>query len=94
MHFCYILYSTKFNRYYTGETPDVNARLLYHNSYELNTNSTKAGIPWEIKLIIPCDDRIHAIRVEKHIKRIKSKHFIENLLKYPELVQKIVTVNH
>jgi putative endonuclease len=94
MHFCYILYSSKLNRYYTGETPDVAARLLYHNSPELNTNSTKAGIPWEIKLIIPCEDRSQALKVERHIKRMKSKRFIESLIEYPELVHKIVTVNH
>ena len=93
MHFCYILYSTKRNRYYTGETTDVDARLLYHNSSELNTNSTKAGIPWEIVLIIPCKNRSHALKVEMHIKRMKSKRFIESLIQYPELVHKIITLN-
>jgi putative endonuclease len=94
MHFCYILHSAKLNRYYIGETPNVESRLIYHNSVELNTNSTKAGIPWQIKLVIPCNDRAHALKVEKHIKRMKSKVFIENLFKYPELLAKIVSQNH
>jgi putative endonuclease len=94
MHFCYILHSAKLNRYYIGETPNVESRLLYHNNAELNTNSTKAGIPWELKLVMRCNDRAHALKVEKHIKRMKSKVFIENLFKYPELLAKIVSQNH
>jgi putative endonuclease len=28
-------------------------------------------------------------KIEKHIKRMKSKTFIENLKKYPELIEKL-----
>jgi putative endonuclease len=94
MHFCYIIYSTIRDKYYTGETPDVIERLIFHNNIELNTNSTKAGIPWEVKLVIECTDRALALKVEKHIKKMKSRIFIENLIKYPELVQKILSNNH
>jgi len=31
MHFVYIIYSKKIDKYYVGETPDVANRLLQHN---------------------------------------------------------------
>jgi len=34
-------------------------------------------------------DYPHAIRMEKHIKKMKSKVFIQNLKKYPELRNKL-----
>jgi putative endonuclease len=34
-------------------------------------------------------DYPHAIRMEKHIKKMKSKVFIQNLKKYPELRKKL-----
>jgi putative endonuclease len=36
----------------------------------------------------------HALRIEKHIKRMKSKTFIQNLKKYPELLEKTVAKTH
>ena len=45
---------------------------------------------WELFLIIRCDIIEQAIFVESKIKRMKSRKYIENLKKYPELVDKIL----
>jgi len=45
---------------------------------------------WALFLKIEVVDYPHAIRLEKHIKSMKSSKYISNLKKYPELIQKIV----
>ena len=89
MHYLYILCSLKTGKYYVGETPDIDKRLHYHNSPELNTNSTKSGIPWELVKSFPLDDRSLALRIEKHVKKMKSSKYLENLIRYPEIIEKL-----
>ncbi|MFC4758040.1 GIY-YIG nuclease family protein [Solitalea agri] len=89
MYFVYILYSKKLKRHYTGQTTNLNQRLDTHNSISENDNWTKAGAPWELTLTIECESLQQAIKIELHIKRMKSRTFIENLQKYPELILKL-----
>jgi putative endonuclease len=90
MHYVYIIQSEKTNRFYIGETTEIHQRLRYHNSKELNTNSTKSGIPWSLFLTIEVKDRIHGRKVESKIKKMKSRVYIENLAKYPEMIEKLL----
>jgi putative endonuclease len=46
MFMVYILYSSSILKYYTGQTQDLENRMLEHNSGE--TTSIKNGIPWVI----------------------------------------------
>jgi len=57
MHFVYIIYSEKFDKYYIGETYETGQRLTFHNSIEDNTNSTKSGIPWILFLALQVGNR-------------------------------------
>ncbi|MFD1551724.1 hypothetical protein DNU06_02510 [Putridiphycobacter roseus] len=89
---CYIIHSESLNRFYTGITTDsVEERLIKHNdgSYGAHRFTSKAS-DWKIFLIIELTDYSHAVRLEKFIKSQKSAKYIQNLKKYPELVEKIV----
>ena len=90
MHFVYILYSKKLNRFYIGETFDVILRLERHNSDYYENKYTSKGQPWEVFLKIECKDKSQAKNIEKHIKKMKSKKYIENLKKHPEISQKLL----
>jgi putative endonuclease len=76
----YILYSGKLDKFYIGQTTDLNLRLSQHNDPN-SSYSTKGGQPWEIFLTIPCKSVSHAMKLEKHIKNMKSKKFILDLKK-------------
>ena len=77
MFYIYILYSVKADKYYVGYTPDVQKRLLEHNSQPNLTKFTAKYIPWQIKLYFPVSNvRGEAIRVEKFIKTQKNKLFM------------------
>ncbi|WP_029037769.1 GIY-YIG nuclease family protein, partial [Salinimicrobium xinjiangense] len=77
MHFLYILYSSLADKYYTGETHDVPARIELHNSHKNLKAFTKAASDWESKLIFKCEDKKEAVFLERFIKKMKSRKFIE-----------------
>ena len=90
MHFVYILYSKKLNRFYIGETFDVLVRIKRHNSDYYDNKFTAKGKPWELFLKVDCQHKKQALKVEQHIKKMKSKVYIKNMKKYPEIVNKLL----
>jgi putative endonuclease len=77
------------DKYYVGETIDLEKRLLEHNNGTYNKAFTKKANDWSVFLLIRCVHKKQALLIEKHIKRMKSKIYIENLKKYPLIVEKL-----
>ncbi|MEM7162884.1 MAG: GIY-YIG nuclease family protein [Bacteroidota bacterium] len=65
-YFVYILYSKSLDRFYTGQTENLEQRLFKHNSGFVK--STKAGVPWEISFIEEVKSRGEAVKLERKIK--------------------------
>ena len=86
----YILYSLKLDRYYIGTTEDVTKRLDQHNNNKYADAFTSRGIPWIIYLTIADLSSEKAYELERHIKRMKSKKYIQNLKAYPEMVARLI----
>ena len=76
--FVYILFSKKANRYYVGETEDVNARLRSHLAGI--SKYTSIANDWTVVHTESFDSRSDAIRREREIKRMKSRKYIESIL--------------
>ncbi len=88
----YILFSQKLNRFYVGYSHQPDIRLLQHLSFlKGNTAFTAKAQDWKQLLCLSCRDETHARKVESHIKKMKSKAFIINLIKYPELQRKVLS---
>ncbi|HEX2920693.1 MAG TPA: GIY-YIG nuclease family protein [Bacteroidales bacterium] len=88
---CYILYSELIDHFYIGSTNDFEERLSWHNSahYGRKAYTAKAS-DWKPYLVIPCESIIAAQKLERFIKKRKSRRFIESIKKYPELLKKII----
>ena len=90
MSYCiYILYSPSIDRYYIGMTENLEQRINHHNNPIRLEKFTAKGTTWQLFIAIPCNNKQHALKLEKAIKAKKSRVFIENLKRYPELVEKI-----
>jgi putative endonuclease len=76
--YCYILYSTKLDRYYIGYTDNLEWRLERHNSGW--GKYTQKGIVWELVYIEEYDKKDAAMKREKKIKKMKSRKYIEGLI--------------
>ena len=82
MFFLYILYSEKLDRYYVGSTEDISKRLERHNSAKVS--ATKYGLPWVVKYSENFASRTQAVNRELYIKRMKSRKYIESLVRGAE----------
>ena len=85
----YILYSTKLNKYYVGFTSNLEERLVFHKNAESYKFTGKAD-DWEVFHVIDCESKSQGLAIESHIKRMKSRIYIENFLKYPGLTKKLL----
>ena len=92
MSFVYIIYSSLLNKFYIGATQDsVINRIEKHNNGTYGTHRfTSTTKDWELYLSFECKDYAHALRLERKVKSMKSRKYIENLKKYDELRTKIV----
>lgn len=88
MHFVYILFSAKLNRFYIGYTSDFETRMEFHKNAESHKFTANAE-DWELYVKIECDNKPQGLDIEKHIKKMKSKTYIENLIKYPDIILKL-----
>ena len=88
----YIIYSPNCNKYYIGLTQEnIKSRIEKHNTSKYGRDKfTSFSDDWELYLVLNCVDYSHAVRLERKIKSMKSRKYIENLKKYDELRTKIV----
>jgi putative endonuclease len=75
----YILYSIKFDRFYKGQTSDLNRRLKEHNNQE--EKSTANFVPWILVWHKLVSTRSEAVILEKKLKNITSKKRIRDFIK-------------
>lgn len=85
----YVLYSKRLQKYYVGETVDLVQRINEHNAGMYKGSFTSQSNDWELYLSFEVETRIMARRIETYIKKMKSKVYIENLKKYPEMIIKL-----
>jgi len=89
-HFVYIIYSRSANKFYIGETAHLQQRIRQHKSGHYKHASTKSANDWDLFLQIECESRTQALRIERHIKKMKSRKYFENMAKYPEMKLKLL----
>ena len=86
----YILFSTTASKYYIGVTKDLQRRIQYHLRKEFHGSFTAKYNNWELFFEIPNLEIGIARKIEFHIKKMKSKIYIKNLKKHPEIAEKLV----
>ncbi len=78
MHYVYILYSDRTDRYYVGMTANIEKRMQDHNAGR--STYTKLGKPWVLVYKEEFADKVGATEREKEIKGRKSRRYIEKLV--------------
>ena len=90
MAFVYILYSLKNDTFYIGATTvSVEERLPRHLEHYYENKFTAGINDWEIFFQTQCARIQQSILIEKHIKKMKSKTYIRNLKRFPEIIEKL-----
>ena len=90
MHYVYIIFSTDKDAFYIGETMDINNRIMEHNSNIHKLSFTRRANDWELFFLIECESKLQAQQIEKHIKKMRSRKYYQNLKKYPNISIKLL----
>jgi putative endonuclease len=88
-HFVYILYSPSHDRFYIGETSDVQIRLSFHNQLNQGGYTSKFR-PWDLMLQMEVPNYSTARRIERYIKRQKNRRCIRALIDDPVYREKMI----
>ena len=91
MHYVYIIFSVSVQKFYVGETENISERIIKHNTKAYSSAFTSQSNDWSIQTTIECESRTQALQIEKHIKSMKSKVYLENLVKYLEMREKLLS---
>jgi len=78
MYFVYVLQSIKDGKYYIGQTNNLTARLIRHNTGQVK--ATKSRIPFRLVYKERYDLRSSAIKRKIEIKRMKGGNQFKELL--------------
>ena len=88
---CYIIYSKQIDKFYIGATQeDVYSRLDKHNSNSYGKKFTSQTSDWVLFHFIEFGSYAQAINIERHIKKMKTRKYLEDLIKYPEISTKLL----
>ncbi|WP_273275245.1 GIY-YIG nuclease family protein, partial [Maribacter polysiphoniae] len=68
----------------------LEVRLEQHNQHHFKKNFTKAAEDWTIALSKKCTSKEDALYLEKFIKRMKSKKFIQKVIEKPEILDDLI----
>ena len=74
MYVTYIIYSSKIKKYYTGQTTDLDRRLVEHNRGK--TSFLASGLPWKLIYFKYFESRSEAIILESFIKKRGAARFL------------------
>ena len=85
----YILFSEVLSKFYVGVTQDVEKRLHEHLN-PIHSKFTSKAEDWKVFLVLDCSNKTHALKVEKFIKKMKSKAFILSLKNSEEKARSII----
>ncbi len=71
---CYIIYSQSIDAFYVGISQErIESRVAKHNAGTYGTHFTSQAKDWELFLLLPCDSVSQSMKIERHIKRMKSR---------------------
>jgi putative endonuclease len=88
----YILYSQSLDKYYIGSCIEVTERLDQHLSKIFPGAFTTKANDWVIFFSLINLSYKQARSIESHIKNMKSKKYIQNLKRYPEISQNLINL--
>ena len=74
----YIIYSSGLDKYYVGQTENLEDRLFRHNNS--GSKSTKSARDWVLSHVEVFETRIEAVKREQQIKKKKSRKYVESII--------------
>ena len=90
MYSLYVLFSKKLSIYYVGCCKDLGYRYELHLSKIFKGSFTTRSDDWEIFYHVDGLMYKQARKIERHIKRMKSRVYLQNLKNHPEIMNRLI----
>jgi putative endonuclease len=85
----YILFSNKLNKYYIGSCKNFTERFRQHQEEVFKGSFTEKANDWKLFYLLDGLTYSQARKIESHIKKMKSKKYVEDLKRYDEMAEKL-----
>lgn len=85
----YILYSSSADSFYIGSCKDLQERLVQHKEKTFD-GFTSNNDDWELFFSINDLEYAQVRDIEIHIKKMKSRKYLQNLAQFPEMKEKLI----
>ncbi|RFC53177.1 GIY-YIG nuclease family protein [Brumimicrobium aurantiacum] len=86
----YILFSKEIDKFYIGSCNNLTQRLWEHNNKIYKNAFTGKANDWILFYSYENLDYQIARKIEQHIKNMKSRIYYSNLVKYSEIMEKLI----
>ena len=90
MTYLYFIFSPSKNRIYVGVTSDIAIRLKKHNDHTYLKAYSKIASDWELIFQKVYQNKQDALYLERFIKKMKSRKFIDKILEQPHILDDIL----
>jgi putative endonuclease len=91
MTYLYFILSPAKNKIYVGVTSNLQERLRKHNDHSYAGAFSKIATDWELIFQKEFEDKQEALFLERFIKRMKSRKFIQKIIENPEILNDILS---
>jgi putative endonuclease len=91
MTYLYFILSPAKNKIYVGVTSNLQERLRKHNDHLYAGAFSKIATDWELIFQKEFEDKQEALFLERFIKRMKSRKFIQKIIENPEILNDILS---
>ena len=85
----YILYSEKLDKFYVGSAKELLFRTEQHFNKKIENSFTAKAEDWMLFISIEDLEYKQARSIELHIKKMKSRTYVQNLKKHIEIIEKL-----
>jgi putative endonuclease len=91
MTYLYFILSPAKNKIYVAVTSNLQERLRKHNDHSYAGAFSKIATDWELIFQKEFEDKQEALFLERFIKRMKSRKFIQKIIENPEILNDILS---
>ena len=78
------------DHFYIGQTGDLEKRIQEHNSAAFINSFTSKTNDWTLFFSVECCSSNMALKIEKHIKKMKNRKYLHNLKEHPNIINQLL----
>ena len=91
VYYVYVLIDDEKKSFYIGSTTkSPQERLSEHNNHIFAGAFTTKHNNWKLHFQLQCNSHLQALKIEKHLKNMKSKKYLFDLVIYSEIGEKLL----